>query len=111
MPRVKKEKEEKQETKQEAEPTFREEKVEVKEEVCGCPPKKEKKPKVKKEKKEEVCGCPHKKEKKPRKPSEYATFVKQFYHTKEIMDLPSKERFKKISVLWKKQKETKKTSQ
>ena len=108
MPRVKKAKQE--------------EKVEVKEEVCGCPPeelpiplgersskapKKERegssrpqKPKVKKQKKD----------KKPRKPSEYATFVKTHYQDAEVQALPSKERFKKISVLWKKHKETKKTS-
>jgi len=102
MPRVKKEKEEKQETKQEAE-------VEVKEEVCGCHP--EGSPKAPKKVKKEEKEKKEKKEKVKRRPSEYATFVKQFYHTKEIMDLPSKERFKKISVLWKKQKETKKTSQ
>ena len=90
-----------------AKKTKQEEKVEVKEEVCGCPPeglpkasKKEKKPKVKKEKKD----------KKPRKLSEYATFVKTHYQDAEVQALPSKERFKKISVLWKKHKEKKKTT-
>ena len=55
--------------------------------------------KKEKEKKEKV-----KKEKVKRKPSAYAQFVAKVYHTDEIMALPSKERFKAISVLWKKHK-------
>ena len=41
-----------------------------------------------------------KKEKVKRKPSAYATFVKQTYHTEEIMALPSRDRFKAIAEKW-----------
>ena len=53
------------------------------------------KEKVKKEKK---------KNKVKRKPSAYAQFVKTHYHTEAIMALPSRDRFKAISVLWKKER-------
>ena len=79
MPRVKKEKEEKKETKQE-------ERTSENASECGCDDvkskvsKKEKKPRVNKDKIK-------------RKPSEYALFIKQFYHTEEVQAVPPKERF------------------
>ena len=93
MPRVKKSKPEKVGAERPVE-----EKVEKKADGSFRPekPKPVKKPKKPKK---------SKKEKVKRKPSAYASFVREIYHTEEIMALPSKQRFKAISVLWKKEKE------
>jgi len=59
---------------------------------------------VKEEVKEEVeGGAPPPAPKKKRAPSAYNMFIKENAH--KVSDLPSKERFKALSVMWKKHKE------
>jgi len=70
---------------------------------------------VKKVKKKEiealpVEALPVEKVKKKRKPSAYSLFVQKLYHTEAIMALPSRDRFKAISVQWSEHKDKTKST-